>query len=64
MCDTIVALGNSPAEGRVIFGKKSDREPNEAHEVVIIPAGRHENTTPLPSTGGMMVLEKAEGMKG
>ncbi len=63
MCDTIEALGNSPAEGSVIFGKKSDREPNKAPEVVIIPAGRHENTTTLPSTGGLMELEKAEEMK-
>lgn len=41
MCDTIVALGNSTADGSVIFGKNSDREPNEAHEVVIIPAASH-----------------------
>lgn len=41
MCDTIVALGNATADGSVIFGKNSDREPNEAHEVVIIPAARH-----------------------
>jgi secernin len=38
MCDTFVALGNSTADGSVIFGKNSDREPNEAHEVVVIPA--------------------------
>ena len=41
MCDTIVALGNSTEEGHVIFGKNSDRHPNEAHEVVIIPAAQH-----------------------
>lgn len=41
MCDTIVALGNSTYDGSVIFGKNSDREPNEAHEVVIIPAAQH-----------------------
>ncbi len=41
MCDTIVALGNSTADGNVIFGKNSDRHPNEAHEVVILPAARH-----------------------
>jgi len=41
MCDTIVALGNSTADGSVIFGKNSDRHPNEAHEVVILPAARH-----------------------
>ncbi len=41
MCDTIVALGNSTADGTVIFGKNSDRHPNEAHEVVILPAAEH-----------------------
>lgn len=41
MCDTIVALGNATADGSVIFGKNSDRHPNEAHEVVILPAAQH-----------------------
>lgn len=41
MCDTIVALGNSTADGKVLFAKNSDREPNEAHELVIIPHAHH-----------------------
>lgn len=41
MCDTVVALANSTYDGSVIFGKNSDREPNEAHEVIIIPAATH-----------------------
>jgi dipeptidase len=41
MCDTIVALGNATADGSVIFSKNSDREPNEAHQLQIIPAARH-----------------------
>jgi dipeptidase len=41
MCDTIVALGNSTSDGSVIFGKNSDREPNEAQEILQIPAARH-----------------------
>jgi len=41
MCDTIVALGNSTLNGKVLFGKNSDREPNEAHELVIIPREKH-----------------------
>ncbi len=41
MCDTFVALGNSTKTGRVFFAKNSDREPNEAHELVIIPAKKH-----------------------
>jgi secernin len=42
MCDTFVALGNSTADGKVLFAKNSDREPNEAHELVIIPRARHQ----------------------
>ena len=41
MCDTIVALGNVTADGVTLFGKNSDREPNEAHHVVIVPAADH-----------------------
>ena len=41
MCDNIVALGPATADGAVIFGKNSDREPNEPHHVVIIPRANH-----------------------
>lgn len=41
MCDTIVALGKVTADGVTLFGKNSDREPNEAHHVVRIPAADH-----------------------
>ncbi|MHC1740879.1 MAG: C69 family dipeptidase [Anaerolineaceae bacterium] len=41
MCDTIVALGNSTKDGSVLFAKNSDRDPNEAHAIVIFPAARH-----------------------
>lgn len=41
MCDTMVVLGNASADGAVIFAKNSDREPNEAHELVQIPAADH-----------------------
>ena len=41
MCDTIVALGNVTADGVMLFGKNSDREPNEAHYVIRIPAAHH-----------------------
>lgn len=41
MCDTIVALGNSTKDGSVLFAKNSDRDPNEAHEIVLIPAADH-----------------------
>lgn len=41
MCDTIVALGNSTQDGCVLFAKNSDRDPNEAHEITLIPAADH-----------------------
>lgn len=41
MCDTVVALGNVTADGVTIFGKNSDREPNEAHHLLRIPRTRH-----------------------
>jgi dipeptidase len=41
MCDTVVALGNVTADGVTVFGKNSDREPNEAHHLLRMPAARH-----------------------
>ena len=41
MCDTIVALGSVTADGVTLFGKNSDREPNEAHEVITVPRMQH-----------------------
>ena len=41
MCDTIVALRNSTADGSVLFAKNSDRDPNEAHEVILIQRQKH-----------------------
>jgi len=41
MCDTFVALGNATKDGSVIFGKNSDREPNEAQEIVLVPHVSH-----------------------
>ena len=41
MCDTLVAVGNSTKDGAVLFAKNSDREPNEAHEILFVPAARH-----------------------
>ncbi len=42
MCDTVVALGPATADGAVIFGKNSDREPNEAQYLLAVPRTRHE----------------------
>lgn len=41
MCDTFVALSNATRDGSVIFGKNSDRHPNEGHEVIILPHAEH-----------------------
>jgi dipeptidase len=41
MCDTFVALGNATRDGSVIFGKNSDREPNEAQVLSFFPHSRH-----------------------
>ncbi|MEA2014270.1 MAG: C69 family dipeptidase [Thermodesulfobacteriota bacterium] len=41
MCDTIVATSKATADGAILFGKNSDREPNEAHHVISIPASDH-----------------------
>jgi secernin len=41
MCDTVVATGDATADGVTILGKNSDRQPNEAHHLVLIPAADH-----------------------
>jgi secernin len=37
MCDTIVALGTITADGSTLFGKNSDREPDEVQNIKIFP---------------------------
>jgi len=44
MCDTIVALGSVVKEGLTLFGKNSDREPDEAQNIRIIPHKKHSHT--------------------
>lgn len=41
MCDIIVAAPQSTASRVMLFGKNSDRQPNEAQIVEYIPAARH-----------------------
>jgi len=38
MCDTFVALSSATVDGSVLFGKNSDREPNEAQSLEYYPA--------------------------
>lgn len=41
MCDTMVALGNSTADGSVLFAKNSDRQPNEPLLTIRIPRQKY-----------------------
>jgi secernin len=50
MCDTLVALPESTADGSVLFAKNSDREPNEAHEVILIERTSHSGNDQLKCT--------------
>ena len=50
MCDTFVSLARATTDGSVILGKNSDREPNEAHEVVLVPAAHHASDSAVRAT--------------
>ena len=50
MCDTFVALDDSTLDGSVILGKNSDREPNEAHELLMVEAADHRSGQSLRCT--------------
>ncbi len=41
MCDTIIVTGEATRDGAMLFGKNSDREPNEAHQLLRVPALDH-----------------------
>jgi secernin len=41
MCDTIVAIGSVTKEGATLFGKNSDRDPDEVQNIKIYPRQRH-----------------------
>ncbi|MDK1025594.1 MAG: C69 family dipeptidase, partial [Gammaproteobacteria bacterium] len=50
MCDTIVVTADATAEGATLFGKNSDREPNEAHHLMRIPARDYAQPSPVRCT--------------
>lgn len=50
MCDTIVALGNSTRDGSVLFGKNSDREPNESHNIIHLKRTKHQPNSKVRCT--------------
>jgi secernin len=41
MCDTMVVTGEMASDGVTIFGKNSDREPNEAQYIALYPAANY-----------------------
>lgn len=45
MCDTFVALPDHTTSGHLLFGKNSDREPNEAQAILRVPARTHREPT-------------------
>jgi secernin len=58
MCDTMAALGNATRDGRVLFAKNSDRQPNEPHILIQVPRGHHAPGTQLKCT--YIEVEQAE----
>ncbi|GAF72773.1 unnamed protein product, partial [marine sediment metagenome] len=42
MCDTIVALGSATEEDFTLFGKNSNREPDETQNILIVPRKKHD----------------------
>ncbi len=41
MCDTMVVTPEASADGVMLFGKNSDRAPNEAQHLAVVPAADH-----------------------
>ncbi len=50
MCDTIVALGAATGDGSVLFGKNSDREPDECQNVEIREVSLHDDGERVSAT--------------
>ncbi len=43
MCDTVVVTPEASADGVMLFGKNSDRAPNEAQYLAYVPAAEHDS---------------------
>lgn len=50
MCDTIVAMQDATTDGSIIFGKNSDREPNEAQNITYSPSQNHPRGSSIKCT--------------
>jgi len=50
MCDTIAATGSTTADGITLFGKNSDREPNETQNLSHIAGRKHDSGASVKCT--------------
>lgn len=50
MCDTLVVTPAASRDGVMLFGKNSDRQPNEAHQVLVVQAADHAPGSQLQCT--------------
>ncbi|SHJ18216.1 hypothetical protein [Lutispora thermophila] len=50
MCDTLVALSNATKDNSVIFGKNSDREPNEPQIMIRVPPKKRDKNKKIKCT--------------
>ena len=50
MCDTVVAVGKSTKDGSIIFGKNSNRVPNEVQNVEYFKGKKHKADTKVKCT--------------
>ena len=50
MCDTIVALGHITEQGFTLFGKNSDREPDEVQNIRIFPRKKYKSNETVKCT--------------
>jgi secernin len=50
MCDTIVALGTATSDGSILFGKNSDREPDEVQNIKIYPGREYKKGSRVKCT--------------
>ncbi|MGC9781028.1 MAG: hypothetical protein HZR80_17420 [Candidatus Heimdallarchaeota archaeon] len=50
MCDTVVALGNSIKNKKVIFAKNSVRQKDEPSEILHVPRKKHPKRSEIKTT--------------
>ena len=50
MCDTFIAMPSTTADGSILFGKNSDREPNEAQALEYHPGTVHASESVVKCT--------------